>query len=175
MRVGSWVAALWVAMALIGYGIALQRYGDEQKTVSRTEAGQIEVHSGHVASLKTSWIRSRGAQLHLEGDDRVYLLPGEFVPNEGRWQEIEKLVQTGANVWFKNTAETGTILELQLNPGTPFLKILVNWDASMGMVTHMSDGYARTGVFFLVLGILVVPLFLGARRLSSRLPFKRRV
>jgi hypothetical protein len=144
--------ALWLALACLGYGLALRRYA---AGLMPFEDGGIQTREGKVLWATIS--RFSGARFKFEGQDDVELfLPAEFVDD---WSKLEQYLREGASIWVKNHPFGFRVFEMRANSNTPFPVRLVEWKASVDRYNHRGDDARTRGLIFLIAGaLLLVPV-----------------
>jgi deoxyribodipyrimidine photo-lyase len=103
-------------------------------------------------------------QLIAEGwmPNRARLIVASFLTKTlGQdWRAIEAYVKDGALIHFRYLAGEFLVLELQVNPRTPFQKELISWQRSSGLYKQEPDLAAARGKKYTFFGAAFLPLTL---------------
>lgn len=157
----------WLSLGLLGYSLALKKYGEESSgkagapngAVSAVvDAGDSEERTGRVTWASIDWPRSRGARFKLEGSDDPIYLPDELVGEERRWKAVEQYLKPGTRLRAKIRKRGMIALDLKANPDTPFQRPILSAEGAqekLSRVNETADQYSR---FFFGLGVLILPL-----------------
>lgn len=162
------LAALWVTVAAIGYGVALQRL-DEWK---RTGREAIELAGGRVQSMRR--LENEVLEIRLENDRYTYYLPIEWIelPPQRPLRKVTGSVSVGTYVSIRPSARR-LVYEFWVNPSTPFGTRWVDIGRAQRMYDAFIDGQVLMGrrVFWAAFALppLAWALWLFGRRFGARL------
>lgn len=166
----SYFAAFWLSMSFLGYGIALDRLGQaDGKTDSAPvfDPSKIQERQGKVSWSHVPWPHTPGVHFKLEGSDVTYYLPANFVPKEDGWREMARSLKPGIHVGVKNYVEGGTsgdgllVMELRLNPGTPFPREIVSMSQAIEIFSKGGGKFVVSGFIWKFAGFLLLPLLIA--------------
>lgn len=156
-------SAAWVAVALMGYGLALG--GMESWRNENFQSG--EVRGGRIESIDYGSTISPQTKFKLEGFPLEFIIPREFEDVKMVGPSLADALKLGSNVQLKSTLR-GVVLELATNSGTPFIKPLMDWSVSATRYPQFIDARLTLGKGCFWAGVtllLLVPvmLWLGFR------------
>jgi hypothetical protein len=162
LRIAACVALAWLAVACVGYGLALRRYGGElqasadPRAAPLTEEG-LRSYEGKLAFLTIGFPRASGVKLRIEGVDTLFYLPAKHLTDERGWAELTKLGVAGAKVSLRADPQGGVVRELRFNPGTVYQKEVVSVATALGaQPQNEGRSLARAGFLWLVAGCLLL-------------------
>jgi hypothetical protein len=162
LRKAAFFTLAWLAVACIGYGLALRQYGEKLRDAAApgepaVTEGNLRAFEGKIAFLTVGFPRSSGVKLRLEGVDTLFYLPANLLTDEKSWSDLIKLGVPGAKAALKADPQGAIVRELRLNPGTVYQKEILGAAAGL-RATPENEGrrLGRMGLLWLAAGLALV-------------------
>lgn len=160
--------AAWIAAALVGYGIALQKYGEKLTltqiipTIQASKAPTAAIE-GRITAAQIKWPKSRGATFRVEGLDQELQIAEDFVGSDQVWQMLDRTLRVGTKVKVYYQVESLWVMELQVNPGTVFQKTVISGANASMQFKESSKKIAHQGRVLIWIGALLLPLLIALK------------
>jgi hypothetical protein len=154
-------AAAWISVALVGYGLALERYYARV----RSDAGFVIRQR---IESRSSWTFGYfgGLSFRLlggEGYDRFFIGPDYYVPAKDQPRSLYWVLEPGVEVMMKGNG--GFVAELTVNPGQAGAVTYIHYGETIPKVVR--DLKAAGGKAQIFLGALIVPALFAFRRFRA--------
>lgn len=171
MKLAALLVGAWFSLALIAYGIALERRSE--RPFSSVHINDVGPTSGAVVSSRKLGARIFGMSFRVEGFPQSFEIPPEFVPDDSAWAELERSLVDGSTVWFKAAPDDQTVIQMRANYRTPREVEVIRFEHVSATRPRMSRLLARRSAWFFWSGIGSLGLFGAIYRLSRRRSVRR--
>jgi hypothetical protein len=161
--VGLYVSAIWLAAALVGYGLALRNYAAD---ASKSVRGGVSDMASDVEEFTT---HGSEAELKTTTGGTFYLLR-DFALD---WDELQRTLTPGRKVWVKFSMPKRYALLMVADFGMPTAHKLIDWHEPAMLEATLQGRAAEDGFELVLEGLALLPgvLLLGwiRRRFLLRL------